>query len=134
RCGKGYTSVPERGYPSSDLSNTWSQNLIFLARRFLFKSGHRGSLRERRLDILQLDAARLQQHQQMVDKVGTFSDEMASIVRDRGDDGLHRFLAKLFGAMLGALVEQLLGVGRLPARCGAGIDGGGQIVNGKTRH
>ena len=35
---------------------------------------------------------------------------------------------------LGTPVEQLPGVGHISRRCGAGIDGGGQIVDGKTRH
>ena len=49
-------------------------------------------------------------------------------------DRLHRLLAELFGAMLGSLVQQLAGVGRLSSRRRAGIDGGGKIVDGETRH
>jgi len=59
---------------------------------------------------------------------------MAAIIFDRRDDGLDRFFAKLLGAMLRAIVEQLFGIGRLPAGCGAGINGGGQIVDRETRH
>ena len=42
--------------------------------------------------------------------------------------------ALLYGAMLGTLVQQLAGVGSLAARRSAGINGGGQIVDRKTRH
>src|SRR5215212_4796477 len=108
--------------------------LVALARCLLFQSGHGRALRQRRLDILKRDATRLQQHQQMKQQVPAFSDQMATIVLDRGDHGFHRFLAELFGAMLRTLVQQLAGIGRLSYRSRAGIDGGGEIVNRETRH
>ncbi len=62
------------------------------------------------------------------------SVKMIAVVLHRGDHRFHRLFAELLGAMLRALVEQLSRIGRLAARRGAGIDGGGQIVNGETRH
>src|ERR1700676_2692443 len=59
---------------------------------------------------------------------------MVAIVLDRGDHGLHRLLAKFLGAMLRTLVQQFARVGRFTSRRRAGIDGGGQVMNGKTRH
>src|SRR3984893_18423203 len=59
---------------------------------------------------------------------------MRAIVLDRRDHGLHGLFAEFLGAVLGALVEQLLRIRGLAARRGAGIDGGGKIMNGETRH
>src|SRR3984957_15765602 len=111
-----------------------SLRLVAFARCLLFQSGHRGALRQRGLDFLKLHAARFQQHQQVKQQVGAFGDEMAAIVPDRGDHGFHRLLAELPGAMLRPLVQQFAGVGRLSSQCRAGIDGGGEIMDCKTRH
>src|SRR5258705_9726426 len=111
-----------------------SRLLITLARGFFFKPGHRGALRRRRLDIRKTDPARLQKHEEMKHEVGTLGYQMRTIVLDRGDHGFDRLFAKLLGAMLRALVEQLLRVGRLTSRRGARVDGGGEIMDGKTRH
>src|SRR5438270_13264423 len=70
----------------------------------------------------------------MEDQVGTFGDQVAAVVFDRGDDRLHRLLAELFGAVPRALVQELARVGRLSAGDRAGINGGGEIVKGETRH
>ena len=70
----------------------------------------------------------------MKHQIGTFRDEMIAVILDCGDHGLDRFLAQFLGAVLRALVEQLAGIGRLAARCSAGVDGGGQIVDRETRH
>ena len=70
----------------------------------------------------------------MKQQIGALGDQMVAIVLDRGDHGFHRLLAEFLGAVLCTLVEQLAGIGRLPARCGAGIDGGGQIMNREARH
>src|SRR5215510_10717029 len=70
----------------------------------------------------------------MKQQIGAFGDQLLAILPDRGDHGLDRFFAQLLGAVLRALVEQLPGIGRLSAGCCAGIDGGGQIVDGETRH
>src|SRR6201999_723009 len=67
-------------------------------------------------------------------QVGAFGDQMITIVLDRGDDGFHRLFAKLLGAMFRSLVEQLAGVGCLSPRRGAGINGGGEVMDGETRH
>src|SRR3954467_9131942 len=109
-------------------------HLVALARRLLFQSGYRGALRHRRLDILKLHAARLQQRKEMKQQVGAFGDQMIAIVLDRGDDGFHRFFAELLGAMLRPLVQQLTGVGRLSSRCRASVDSGGEVMDGETRH
>src|SRR5438067_4096392 len=114
------------------ISMNASRLLITLARGLLFEPGHRGALRHRRLDIGKTYSAHLQQHQEMVQEVRTLGDQVAAIVLDRGDHGLHRFLAKLLGAMLGALVEQFAGVGPLSSRRRAGIDGGGQVMDRET--
>ena len=45
---------------------------------------------------------------------------MVAVILDRGDHGFHRLLAKLLGAMLRTLVQELDGVGRLASRRGAG--------------
>src|SRR5665213_75578 len=95
------------------ISMNASRLLIPLARGLLFEPGHRGSLRQRRLDILKPDTARLQQHQQVKQQVGALGDQVVAIVLDRGDHGFDRFLAELLGAMLRPLVEQLAGIGRL---------------------
>src|SRR5665213_4081390 len=70
----------------------------------------------------------------MEQHVGAFGDQMLAIVFDGGDDGFDRFLAEFLGAVLGALVEQLAGVGRLSSRYRAGIDGGSKVMDRKTRH
>src|ERR1700722_3105536 len=114
--------------------HTLSLRLVALARRLFFHSRHCGALRQRGLDFFQLHAARFQQHQQVKQQVGAFGDEMAAIGPDRGDHGFHRFLAELLGAMLRPLVEQFAGVGRLSSRRRAGIDGGGEIMDRKTRY
>src|SRR6185436_1463218 len=108
--------------------------LVALARRFFLEPRNRRPLRQRGLDLVEPDVARLQQHQQVKQQVGAFGDQMVPIVLDRRDHGLDRFLAQFLGAVLRALVEQFAGVGRLSSRCGPCIDGGGQIVDRKTRH
>ena len=70
----------------------------------------------------------------MKQQIGALGDQMIAIVLDRGDHGFHRLLAEFLGTVLRTLVEQLAGIGRLPARRSAGIDGGGQIVDRETRH
>ena len=70
----------------------------------------------------------------MKQEIGALCDQVAAVIFDRGDHGLDRLLAKFLGAVLRALVEELPGVGRLSARRRAGIDGGGQIMKGETRH
>src|SRR5258705_2896101 len=70
----------------------------------------------------------------MEQQVGAFGDQMVAIVLDRGDNRFHRLLAEFLGAMLGTLVQQLARIGRFSARRRAGIDGGGQAINRKTRH
>ena len=103
-------------------------------RAFSSSPGHRRALRQRGLDILELHAAGLQQHQQMKQQIGALGDQVIAIILDRGDHGFDRLFAEFLGTMLRALVQQLAGVGRLSARCGAGIDGGGQIMDRETRH
>src|ERR1700694_2360744 len=107
---------------------------VALARGLFIQSRHGRALRQCSLDILKLDAARLQQHQQVKQQIGTFGDQMVAVVLDRGDHGFHRLLAKLLGAMLRTLVQQPAGVGRLSPRCRAGVDGGGEIMDRETRH
>src|SRR4029079_14390502 len=107
---------------------------IALARGFFFQSGYIRTLRKCRFDILELDAARLQQHQQMKQQIGALGNQMIAIVLDRGDHGFDSFLTQLLGAVLRALVEQLAGVGPLSSRCGPCIDGGGEIMDRETRH
>src|SRR3954471_6499549 len=126
----GYIAGPSPEYPCRRLLRGW----IALARGFLFQSGHVGPLVECCLDVFELDAAGLQQHQQMKQQIGALSDQMVAIILDRGDHGFDSFLAEFFGAVLRTLVEQLAGVGRLSSRCGPRIDGGGQIMNRETRH
>src|SRR3954447_6217113 len=70
----------------------------------------------------------------MKQQIGALGYQKVAIVLDRGDHGFDSFLAELFGTVLGALVEQLAGVGRLSSRCGPRIDGGGQIMDRETRH
>src|ERR1700733_4556048 len=70
----------------------------------------------------------------MKQQVGAFGDQVLAVVLDRGDHGFHRLLAEFLGAMLRTLVQQLAGVGRLSSRRRAGIDGGGKIMDRKTRH
>ena len=79
----------------------------------------RGALLERRLDLGQRDAARLQQHQQMIEQIGGFRDQPVAVFLHGGDHGLDRLLAELLGAMRDALVEQLAGIGLRRARLGA---------------
>src|ERR1700748_1425464 len=116
------------------ISMNASRLLIALARPLFSKPGHRGALGQRRLDIRKTDPARLQQHEQMKHQVGALGDQMRAIVLNRRDHGLHRLFAEFLGAVLGALVEQLLRIRGLAARRGAGIDGGSKIMNGETRH
>src|SRR5260370_19319803 len=66
--------------------------------------------------------------------MGALGDEVIAVVFDRGDHGFHRLFTEFLGAVLRALVEQLSCVGRLSSRCCASIDGGGQIMDRKTRH
>src|SRR6266403_1187610 len=70
----------------------------------------------------------------MEQQIGAFGDQMVAIVLDRGDNGLHRLLAKFLGAMLRTLVQQFACIGRLSSRRRAGIDAGGQVMDRKTRH
>src|SRR6201999_81701 len=70
----------------------------------------------------------------MEQHIRALRDQMLPVIFDRGDNGLHRFLTELLGAMLGALVQQLAGVGRLPSRRRSGIYGGGKVMDRKTRH
>src|SRR3984957_10347508 len=107
---------------------------LALARSLLVQPRHGRALRQCGLDVLEPDAARLQEHQQMKQQVGAFGDQVLAVVLDRGDHGFHRFLAEFLGAMLRTLVQQLAGVGRLSSRRRAGIDGGGEIVDRETRH
>src|SRR5439155_236692 len=116
------------------LSRGCATALIALARRFLFQSRHRRALRQGCLDVFEFHAARLQQHQQVKQQVGAFGNQMVAIVLDRGDDRLHRLLAKFLGAMLRTLVQQFARIRRFSARRHAGIDGGGKIMDRKTRH
>src|SRR6266550_2039487 len=116
------------------LSRGWATALIALARRLLFQSRHRRALRQGCLDVFQFHAARLQEHQQVKQQVGAFGNQMVAIVLDRGDHRLHRLLAKFLGAMLRTLVQQFARIGRFSARRHAGIDGGGKIMDRKTRH
>src|SRR4051812_9806549 len=125
-----YIADPSPEYPWRRLLRGW----IALARGFLFQSGHVGTLVQRGLDLFELDAARLQQNQQMKQQIGALGNEMIAIVLDRGDHGFDSFLTEFFGAVLRTLVEQLAGVGRLSSRCGPCIDGGGQIMDRETRH
>src|ERR1700743_2930188 len=69
------------------------RTLVRLARGLLFQSRHLGALCQHGLDILKLHAARLQQNEQVKQQVGTFADQMVTIVLYRGDDGLHRLFA-----------------------------------------
>ena len=86
------------------------------------------------LDFGQRDVARFQQHEQMKQHVGAFRDQMRAIVFDGRNDGFHRLLAELLGAMLRTLVQQLARIGYVAARRRAGIDGGCKIVDRKTAH
>ena len=70
----------------------------------------------------------------MIEQVGAFRDQMRAIVFDCCDYGFDCFLTELLGAMFGALVEELAGIGRLATRCRAGVYGLGQIVDRETRH
>ena len=65
----------------------------------------------------------------MKQKVGTFGDQMVAVVAHRGDHRFHRFLTEFFGAVFRPLVEELSGVGRLSARCRAGIDNFGKVMD-----
>src|SRR5437868_6516022 len=58
----------------------FNKKLLALTRRFFVQSGRRRALRQRSLNVLKLDAPRLQQHQQVIDNVGAFGDEMLAIV------------------------------------------------------
>ena len=79
-------------------------------------------------------AARVQHHEQMVEEVGGFGDHPAAILGDRGDGDFDRFLAKLFGAMRDALVEQRAGIGGPGLGLGPVADALFQVVNGEWRH
>src|SRR5258705_3881139 len=70
----------------------------------------------------------------MDQQVGGFGDQMVAIVLDRGDSRFQGLLVEFLGAMLGTLVQQVARIGRFSARRRAGIDGGGQVINRKTRH
>src|SRR3954466_15647420 len=59
---------------------------------------------------------------------------MRAIVFDCCDYGFDCFLTEFLGAMFGALVEELAGIGALATSRSAGIDGCGQIVDRETRH
>ena len=74
---------------------------------------------ERRLDLGELDAARLQHNEQMVEQVGGLGDQVLAILGHGRERGLHRLLAELLGAMRHALVDQLAGIGLRPARAAA---------------
>src|SRR3954469_12163583 len=86
--------------------------LLRLARCLFFQPRHAGPLAERRLDLLEPDVARLQQHQQMKQQIGTFGDQMLAVSANSGDDRLDRLLAHLLGALRRTLVEQLARIRR----------------------
>src|SRR5439155_26539233 len=70
----------------------------------------------------------------MIKQVGAFSDQMRAIVFDCCDYGFDCFLTELLGAMFGALVEELAGIGALATGGRAGVDGCSEIVDRETRH
>src|SRR4051812_19676947 len=116
------------------MSTPYALGLIALARRLFFQPRHCRTLRQSRFYILERYAARFQKHQQVKQQVGAFGDQMIAIVFHRGDNGFHRLFAELLGAMFRTLVQQLARIGRLCSRCRAGIDSGGEIMEGETRH
>ena len=86
---------------------------------------------QRGLDLGQLDAARLQHHQKVIEQVGGFRGEPVAVLGDGGERHFHRFLAELLGAMADALVQQLAGIGFLRARLGALFDARGEVGQGE---
>ena len=104
--GREYIAAPVPEYPWRRLLAIGSYQLA-LARRLLFQSRHCRALRQRGLDIFQRHAARLQQHEQMIEQIGALGDQMIAIVLDRGDHGFDRLLAEFLGAVLAPLSSSL---------------------------
>src|SRR6516162_9168106 len=71
------------------------------------------------LDLVERNAAGVQQHQQMVNDVGGFPNQAFAVVTDSRNRGLDGFLAELLGALVDAAIEQLGGIGPRGALAGS---------------
>src|SRR5689334_6357605 len=61
-------------------------------------------------NLVETDAARYQQHQQMIDEIGSLGSHSRAVVILGGDDRLRRFLADLFEYLVETAVEKIRGV------------------------
>src|SRR5215471_5575086 len=89
------------------------------ARRFFRKPRLTAARAEFGFDLVERNAAGMQQNEKMIKHVGGLADQALPIVADRGDRRLDRLLAKLLSAMVDTAIEQLAGVGHLGALAGA---------------
>lgn len=69
-------------------------------------------------------------HQQVIEQVGAFKDEMLPVALHGGDDGFNGFLAQLLGGLGDAVGEELCSIRDLRIRVLAGHDLGIEIVEG----
>ena len=79
-------------------------------------------------DRIEGDAARAQQHQEMIEHVGGLRAHRRLVLRRRRDRQLDRLLAELPGAMSRALVQQASRVGFLGRRVRAPVDDLREVV------
>ena len=97
-------------------------------------SGLRRALFESRFYLHQSNAAGLQQHQQMIKKIGRFCDQPAIVILHGGQSRFDGLLAQLLGAMSDALVDEGAGIGVRRARLGALVDPPLKVSQGKLAH
>src|SRR5262249_39930975 len=86
------------------------------------------------LDLVKRNAARVQQHKEVIKHVGGLADQALPVFGDGGNCRLDGLFAELFCAMINAAMEQLAGIGTLGAFAGARLYAPFQIADGKTRH
>src|ERR1051326_7173081 len=68
------------------------------------------SARQLCTNLIKTDAARYEQHQQMIDEISSLGSHSRAVVVLRGDDRLSRFLADLFQYLVETAVEKVRGV------------------------
>ena len=96
--------------------------------------GLRRALFERGLDFSERNAARFEQHQQMIEKISRLGDQAPFIFLHRGETCLDGLLTQFLGAVSDALVEECAGIGIRSARFGALVHPLFQIGKGEFAH
>src|ERR1051326_4547330 len=110
------------------------QMLPVRAGRFFLESRFLGAGFEQGLDLRELDAAGVQHDQEVIQHVGGFPDHAIAVLGGDRQHGLDGLLAEFLGALRGALIEELAGVGLLGRGGGAVDDALLQVSEGELAH